>query len=469
MSNNCQRNVTIGDYFHLAIRFFFTCGICLHYRTANDMNRSLEYVYNAIYLLNLAIIGFFSLVISQTTYAICESDQARNFLELAKYLPHIPWQVPLYSIVGFLLVGVSNLWKKRLGDKNSFISFALFLFDLAMYIFITFQLNYSYKGLFLLLGAGAFFFIQNIPMRLISITLSMFAFIFFDYDIITVRATMVSLQDYISFYAPQVQISLYSAKSTLDSLNLMLIVLFFQFLIQSKVKENKEFIRVNNELTEKVHELEIVQGKLEDAAKLKERNRLAHEIHDILGHSLTSISTGLEACLEVSKSLAPLLHERLFKIKHVTDKGLTDIRRSVRELKNDAIDKSSLLDALEELAADINAMGKTHAIIRISGVPALLDDDEEQTVYRLVQESMTNSLKHGHSTEILIELEYLEHELQVMVSDDGLGCDSLIKHFGLRHIEERVELLGGNVSFTSRLGDGFVTSAAIPLRRGINR
>jgi signal transduction histidine kinase len=249
----------------------------------------------------------------------------------------------------------------------------------------------------------------------------------------------------------------------------MLIVLFFQFLIQSKVKENKEFIRVNNDLMEKVHELEIVQGKLEDAAKLKERNRLAHEIHDILGHSLTSISTGLEACLEVSKGIAPLLYDRLSKIKHVTDKGLTDIRRSVRELKNDAIEKSSLLDALQDLASDINAMGKTHTIIRILGNPPVLDDDEEQTVYRLVQESMTNSLKHGNSKEILIELEYLEHELQVLVSDDGLGCGSLVKHFGLQHIEEQVELLGGTVSFTSRPGNGFVTSASIPLRRGIKR
>jgi len=430
------------------------------------MNRSLKYVYNTIYLLNLVIIGFLSLVISRTTYMICDSDQARDFLELARYLPHIPWHVPLYNIVGFLCVGISNMWKIHLGDKNPIVSFNLCLFDLAVYIFITFQLNYSYKGLFLLLGAGVFLFIQNIPLRLVSITLSMSAFIFFDYDIITVRATMVSLQDYINFYAPQAQISLYSAKSTLDSLNLMLIVLFFQFLIQSKVKENKEFIRVNNELTDKIHELEIVQGKLEDAAKLKERNRLAHEIHDILGHSLTSISIGLEACIEVAKSTAPALYERLIKIKHATDRGLTDIRRSVRELKSDAIEKSSLLDALAELASDINAMGKTHATLRICGTPTILDGDEEQTVYRLVQESLTNSLKHGQAKELHIELEYLEHELRVMVSDDGIGCDSLVKHFGLEHIEERVSLLGGKVSFTSHLGGGFVTSASIPLRRG---
>jgi signal transduction histidine kinase len=435
-------------------------------RTTDSGGKTLNYMYNAIYILNFAIIGFLSLVIYRTTYMICDGDQARNFLEVAKYLPHVPWHVPVYSVTSFLCIGVSNVIKKRVGEKNPWLSFLLFLLDFCLYVFITYNLNFSYKGLFLLLGAGAFLFIPNIPMRFMAIALAMTGFIFFDYDIITVRLTMVSLQDYISFYAPQVQIPLYSVKSTLSSLNLMFIVLFFQVLIQSKVKENKEFIRLNNELTGKIYELETLQGKLEEAAKLKERNRLAHEIHDILGHSLTSISTGLEACLEMSRNVALEMHERLVKIKHVSDKGLTDIRRSVRELKNDAIEKSSLLEAIKELVADADSIGRTRAKLKISGVPISLEDDEEQTVYRLIQESMTNSIKHGRARSILIELMYCEQHLQVRISDDGEGCDLVVKHFGLRHIEEQVALLGGTVSFVSQPGHGFITTASILLRKG---
>jgi len=76
------------------------------------MNKRLEYVYTAIYVLNFASILFFSLVVYQTTMIICNDDQARDFLEVAKYLPHVPWQVLFYSIGSFILVGVSNRIKK---------------------------------------------------------------------------------------------------------------------------------------------------------------------------------------------------------------------------------------------------------------------------------------------------------------------------------------------------------------------
>lgn len=431
------------------------------------MNKRLEYVYTGIYILNFAIILFFSLVIFQTTLLICEDDQARDFLELAKYLPHIPWQVPLYCVSCFLLIGVSNRVKKYFGIQAPGLVFSFYVIDLMLFIFITYNLNFSYKGLFLLLGAGAFLFIHTIVLKFSAIALSLMSFIFFDYDILTVRINMVSLQDYINYFDPQVQLSLYSVKSTLDSLNLILIVLFFYFLIQSKIQENKEFIRVNDELSHKVQELEVVQAKLEDTAKMKERNRLAHEIHDILGHSLTSISTGLEACIEVSRTEAPRLYDRLAKIKHVTDKGLTDIRRSVRELKNDAIEKSSLLGALQDLISDVNSMGRTHVSFSLAGEPVTLDDDEEQTVYRLVQESLTNSLKHGKATEIVIELTFLQHRLDIQIQDNGNGSEAVHKHFGLEHIDERIALLGGTVTFLTSEGSGFTTNASIPLRKEI--
>lgn len=430
------------------------------------MDKPISYVYYIILVLNLVIIGLLSFVVYQTTYLICDTDQARVFLEQARYLPHVPWHVPVYAIGSFFLLGLSSYFKRFLGDSHALISFLLFVVDIFIAFFIAYNINFSYKGLFLFIGVGAFFFMSNLKHRYIGIGLAMLGYIFSDYDIISVRLNLVSLQDYISFYSPSTQIPLYSLRSTLESLNLMMVILFFQLFIQSKVRENKEFIKVNNELADKLHQLEILQTKLEESARLKERNRLAHEIHDILGHSLTSISIGLEACLALSQEQPDELHHRLNKIKRVTDRGLSEIRRSVRELKSDAIEKSSLLSAIQELINDANGLGDRIVSFTIHGNVVQLDEDEEQTVYRLVQESLTNSLRYSGGADIEVIFSYAEHLLNVIISDNGKGCNSIKKHFGLDHIEEQLGLLGGSVVFETAEGKGFRTNATIPLRNG---
>jgi len=291
-----------------------------HYYKSHDtltrkktMDKPISYVYNIILILNLVIIGLLSMIMYQTTYLICDTDQARVFLEQARYLPHVPWHVPVYAIGSFFLLALSSFFKRYLAESHTLLSFLLYILDIFIAFFIAYNINFSYKGLFLFIGVGAFFFIGNLRHRYLGIILAMLGYIFSDYDIISVRLNLVSLQDYISFYSPSTQIPLYSLRSTLESLNLIMVILFFQLFIQSKVRENKEFIKVNNELEDKLHQLEILQGKLEESARLKERNRLAHEIHDILGHSLTSISIGLEACLELSRGASGELYKRLLK------------------------------------------------------------------------------------------------------------------------------------------------------------
>jgi signal transduction histidine kinase len=444
-----------------------------HYYKSHDtltrkktMDKPISYVYNIILILNLIIIGLLSIIMYQTTYLICDTDQARVFLEQARYLPHVPWHVPVYAIGSFFLLALSSFFKRYLAESHTLLSFLLYILDIFIAFFIAYNINFSYKGLFLFIGVGAFFFIGNLRHRYLGIILAMLGYIFSDYDIISVRLNLVSLQDYISFYSPSTQIPLYSLRSTLESLNLIMVILFFQLFIQSKVRENKEFIKVNNELEDKLHQLEILQGKLEESARLKERNRLAHEIHDILGHSLTSISIGLEACLELSRGASGELYKRLSKIKRVTDKGLSEIRRSVRELKSDAIEKSSLLNAVQELISDANGLCDRIVSFSILGNVVELDEDEEQTVYRLVQESLTNSLRHSGGADIEVVFSYASNLLDVTISDNGKGCSSIRKHFGLEHIEEQLALLGGSVAFETAEGKGFKTKATIPLRKG---
>ena len=429
------------------------------------MNKKVKLVYDSLYWLNFVIILFISITIYLTIDKVIMDDKARDFLEAARYLPHIAWKVPTYSITLFLLIGIVNAARARLLKASSQWTPYSYLIDLFFLILISNTLNFNYNGYFLFLIAGLFLYTSPISIRLIILILALISFIIFDYDLFSVRMNLLSFKDYVEYYQLNTKIYLYGIKSVLSSLNLMMIILYFYLLINSKIRENKEFIRLNNALKQNLTELEIANEKLEEAGRLKERNRLAQEIHDILGHSLTCISTGLEASIEVVGSSSSLLKTQLQKIKNVSDKGLSDIRRSVKQLKQDIIDETTLIKSINELVDNINISGKHRVEFKIEGTPVIIEHDEELTVYRLVQESLTNSIRHGKAKHISITITYDTPDLHIRISDDGKGCDKIISGFGLSHLKEQISFLGGQVSFNSASDTGFDTHAIIPLRR----
>jgi signal transduction histidine kinase len=421
-------------------------------------------VYVFLYLLNLVIIAFYSLILYSTVFRICDADQALSFLKTARYLPAVPWRIPAMSCGLFLLVGLLNLLQYR-NRGRQWLIFGFYICNLCLCCAISWSLNLSYKGFFLLLIAEAFLNLQAMPLKILSLLLTFAGFIVFDYDILSVSIKMASFHNYLTYYAPQTRILLYCLKTTLDSLNLILVVLFFYMLIQGKIRENKEFIRVNTELETNLETLRRMNAEIEEAAKIKERNRLARDVHDILGHSLTCIDTGLEAGIALASGTSEELAEQLRKVKRFADNGLRDIRRSVRELEKDSIRSQTLIEAIEELSRDINA-AKVHRVkLRIEGDPLPMEYDERQIAYRMVQESITNSVNHGAARNIEIALAFRGSELELRTSDDGRGCAEIRENFGLSHMREEAALLNGSIEFSSRPGGGFSIRAALPIRR----
>jgi signal transduction histidine kinase len=200
-------------------------------------------------------------------------------------------------------------------------------------------------------------------------------------------------------------------------------------------------------------------------AKTKERNRLAREIHDTLGHALTGISTGLEACIELFDIDKEKMKNQIIKISALARKGLLDVRRSVSELRPDALERYSLIPAIQKLSEDINECTKTRVNVEVKGKILKLGADEEETVYRVVQEGITNAVRHGNASRIDVLLEFVDFELRIRIDDDGIGCTDVKEGFGLRHIQERVDMLGGEASFISNGEKGFSIKVLVPIRR----
>ncbi|MGI6778824.1 MAG: sensor histidine kinase [Acetivibrionales bacterium] len=306
------------------------------------------------------------------------------------------------------------------------------------------------------------------------IAITLICFIVFDYDILNVRINLLPFQHYTNFYSSQMQTYFYSFKNIMDSFNLVLFVSFFALIIQAKIRENKEYMNLNNQLKEKVEELKIANEKIEayaqksvEMAKIKERNRLAREIHDILGHSLTSITTGIEACLDFIDVNPSIVKKHMAKIRDIAQKGLNDARRSVKELKIDSIEKYALVPAIKQLTEELNTFSGTKIELNITGQELKIEDNAAQAVYRVIQECITNALRHGKATLVTVNLTFKYDGLTIQVKDNGLGCEVINKGFGLMHIEERIKMLCGEVKFESVKGNGFSTHLFIPLRGGV--
>ena len=144
--------------------------------------------------------------------------------------------------------------------------------------------------------------------------------------------------------------------------------------------------------------------------------------------------------------------------------GMNEVRRSVKALRPDALERLELPEALAKLCAEMQAT--SHAVIdlQIETENLRLSPDEEDTVYRTVQESVTNAIRHGRATAVWIDLSCKNRRLKIIVQDNGTGCEKVKPGFGLRHMTERLNLLNGTLYWSGK--NGFRIEAIIPLRWG---
>jgi signal transduction histidine kinase len=219
-------------------------------------------------------------------------------------------------------------------------------------------------------------------------------------------------------------------------------------------------------------ELEAAYEKLLDSASdaqelavEKERTRMAREIHDTLAHTLTAAVVQLEACKKLIGVDANRARVQVEKAQEVTHEGLNEVKRTIKALRPQMLENKSFIAAITNLARE----AEQNTGVRI-GIDNRLPDDFrlspniEVTLFRVVQESVTNAVRHGGADRVELSLIPANGLLNVKISDNGRGCSSINKGYGLNGITERVELAGGNVIFSSAAGSGFRTEIAIPMK-----
>src|SRR6478672_11106200 len=162
-------------------------------------------------------------------------------------------------------------------------------------------------------------------------------------------------------------------------------------------------------------------AQVEELATTKERNRLAREIHDSLGHYLTVVNVQIGAARTILEQDRPRALDHLSKAQALTQEGLAEVRHSVAALRASPTESAPLPEALAQLAEQWNAAG-LRAKFAVAGTIRPLTPQANLTLYRAAQEALTNVGKHAHATSVDLYLDYRDERLVLLrITDDGLG------------------------------------------------
>jgi signal transduction histidine kinase len=198
----------------------------------------------------------------------------------------------------------------------------------------------------------------------------------------------------------------------------------------------------------------------------QERLRIARELHDVLAHTLSVISIQSDVAAEALADDPSASRGALRAIRSVSGDALTELRSTLRVLRaSQAPQPRAPLGGLRQLDRIVGAAaeGGLEVSVVVEGEPVQLPAVVEAAAHRIVQEAITNVLRHAHATAATVELCYGPWSLTVRVSDDGHGDVEAGPGFGIQGMRERAVLLGGELHAGTRPAGGFLVEATLPI------
>lgn len=427
------------------------------------ISNRLNMVYLLMCILNYVVVFFIGSVIYITINRIIDVSETRAFLDTLEYLPG---NVNLNFFMSILCLGILFMLmmiRQRFLLTNWQLV-AYFLVETSVCVLIMKNIYFSSNVILLLVMADAMTYVPSNKYLIIILFGLFLLYLGATHDFLSAFFAITSYESFVAVYTPVTATFLIGIKNTLISLNIIAFMLYLFFLVQEKMEESQRFIKLNTELQKANVQLREYADISEKMGETRERNRLAREIHDTLGHTLTGISVGLDACGVIMERDPATAKKQLQILSENARRGLNDVRRSVDKLKPDALERYTLKEALDIMMYEFHDMTDV-AIHYMCHLPSLdLDQDEQEVVYRIIQESMTNAVRHGHANEIYVTIAKEGTNLILIIEDNGQGCKNIEKGFGLNHMQDRIDLLGGNIRFYG--SNGFIVIAEIPIREG---
>lgn len=426
--------------------------------------KSIFYSKIALMVINLVAIVYNASIYLFATNYVAAKGFSHSLLERLDAIPGSPSLIFWVSISLYACLLLVMYYRERHPNQLSVYDKATIIEILLMLVIFS-VLHSSYNGLILLVFADIFYGSKEFNSSkdkkywFSFIILSFGMLLLSNYDLMSLFIKLPSLDTYIRFYPESVRLLLLFGKNFLYSLNIVVFMISLLFYILSAITERH---RIEEELrmaSQANRELNSYLALSEKIAEDRKRKRIAREIHDTLGHALTGISAGIDAVKVLVDIDTNRAKEQLNNVSVVVRDGIRDVRGSLNKMRPGALENNTLKEALIKIIREYEAISNLEIHLRYEWDNIDLDIAKEDIVFRVIQESITNSVRHGHAKTIWIEL--LEEESYVMtIQDDGVGFDELHYGYGLKQMQERLMIIGGSVRFENR--DGFYTHIEIP-------
>jgi signal transduction histidine kinase len=216
----------------------------------------------------------------------------------------------------------------------------------------------------------------------------------------------------------------------------------------------------------RVQELETERDFHAERVVAEERQRVARELHDIVAHRVSMMIVQSEAGGSVASGAGDDVAERFDAIAASGREALTELRRLLGVLRNqddaDQLAPQPSIDRLDSLVDEMAGAGLS-VVLSVEGRVRSLPPGVELSGYRIVQEALTNSLRHAGPANVTVRLRYSDDALDLEIADDGPGRRGTSVGWGLVGIRERVAMFGGSLTVGERPGGGFLVGATLPL------
>lgn len=421
----------------------------------------LSIIRNLMVLLNFINILFLATIILFTSKYIVENQLAREFLEKITYVPKSPQLVFWGSIILFAILIYLMYHRDKKIIEHKLVNNLYNFFEAIICFIIVYLLYMTYNGLVLLVFCDCIYNFKDDKYAKYMLISLIGMYLFTNWDVFTAFSPLMNFQQYVQFYDVNLKNLLFLSKSILEMFNILLFIIFMSVYAVGQIQEN-EFI------SKKLRMISLVNKKLqryaiatEKIGENNERKRLAREIHDTVGHALAGVAAGIDACIVMIDSNPEATKSQLKVISKVVRQGMVDVRKSLNKLRPGALEKQGFKEAIEKMIDDFGSLSEVNIKLDYRLKDVDLENTTEDILFRIIQESMTNSVRHGGASQINISLYMEENNLCLYIKDNGIGCSEISYGFGLKQMKERVAIINGKVKFDGT--NGFMVMVKIPI------
>lgn len=230
-------------------------------------------------------------------------------------------------------------------------------------------------------------------------------------------------------------------------------------------------LEISNAELEQAHtQLQAYVSEVEELTIVRERTRVAREIHDTLGHYLSILNIQLETISKLQQRDPGRAMIEVEEARRVAAQSMQEVRNAIAALRPASMADVNLTEALTRLSKEFERNAHdTELTLDLETQLPPLSPDIQVTLYRVTQESLTNVRKHAHATKVLVRLRYEENVLELVVRDNGNGLaantmpNQQSSGFGLIGLRERIDLLGGTVTYGPVEPHGFRVMVRVPV------